>query len=328
MAGNEEAGPMTGWTCDECARRAGKVLRQAVNGAHDGVCPKCGNNGRLLPERDWVDMPVLAASVDSKTRFYPGHANAFGILPGPEEVGGTCPWATTGCGGCFNVPEGRKNPTCYAYALMKAYTSCRRRIQENTDALKGLVCVDDMASALDAMLSRFEKLTRAYMARNDGVGNALSFRWHWAGDLFSREYARALSLAMWRHPDVRFWSYTRSFNFAHEFAAPNLNLYYSLDDDNWEQGLSWYLRWGDHNRPNRRIAYMAKSVESVRRMVRAAEENPGKYLPGDPGSVARWAASVRIQSCPVDLGGMPTDGACVKCMQCIAGGSQLLFFKC
>jgi hypothetical protein len=77
----------------------------------------------------------------------------------------------------------------------------------------------------------------------DMVGTNREFRIHWDGDFFSEDYTHA-----WRHAielmsDVRFWAYTRSFEFVPILAnLPNLRLYLSLDKDNWEEGLRcWYV---------------------------------------------------------------------------------------
>lgn len=320
------------FVCEDCAWERGAATDpDAVNGGMFDRCPVCGREAFLMPPSDYcMKVREAAASHDRKTRMYPNQANAFGILPGPPDHGGTCPWATRGAGGCFCVPDGKKAPTCYACNIMNIYAGSRKLVTANTEALRLANTPDRIADVLEPMLADFERKTVKY-AKSKGLDplDLMRFRWHWSGDIVSETHAKGLALAMARHPDITFWTYTRSFNLAKWFDGNrNLILYFSLDDDNWEKGLSEWFAHGMDGKPDRRIAYMARDEKSVNRMLDKVRANPYKYG-SDVGRVLAWAGSQTPARCPVDIGKMPTDGACSKCRMCNSKDlCRLLFFKC
>ena len=319
------------FVCEDCAWKRGAVQDpDAVNCGTFGRCPMCGREAFLLPPSDYcMKVQEAVASQDRKTRMYPNQANAFGILPGPPDHGGTCPWATRGAGGCFCVPEGKKAPTCYACNIMNIYAGSRKRVSANTEALRLARTPDRIADVLEPMLADFERKTTRY-ARQKGLDpvDLMRFRWHWSGDIVSDNHAKGLSIAMSRHPDITFWTYTRSFNRAKWLdGVDNLILYFSFDDDNWEKGLAEWFHQGMDQKPNRRIAYMAKDTWSLARMLASACKDPSKYGPRD--RVYTWARAQAFTQCPVDLGKMPTEDACSRCRMCNSKDQcKLLFFKC
>lgn len=275
----------------------------------------------------------LRLSLDRKTKCYPTQRNTFGLLPGPAEVGGTCPYSTRNCGGCFHIPEGRRNPTCYAYCLMKYYKGSRDVIARNTDLVRSAKTVGELQQMFVDMVDAFRDKALKYAKTHSlDPKSLLKFRWHWTGDVESERQARAMSGAMRSFPDIQFWTYTRSFRLAHLLDAPNLILYLSVDDDNWEEGLWWFCQNGWHREPygdcTHKLAYMGTSRSGAGNLLLQAGQRPEKFLPSSPREVVEWALRTKITSCPVDGGSMEQELACSRCRQCTGPGRQLLFFQC
>ena len=64
------------------------------------------------------------------------------------------------------------------------------------------------------------------------------FRWHVSGDVFSYEYAEFIALVCMLTPHVKFWIYTRSFDFLVPFVdVSNLAVNLSVDKDNYEEAM-------------------------------------------------------------------------------------------
>jgi len=223
---------------------------------------------------------LIKPSCDRKVRGYSVQKNTYGLLPGPE---GTCPGATVGAGGCRDI-TGNGRPACYVYKIMRIYSGVRRILEHNTALLKGA----DMATMADLLGSEFTRFQADTLARN-GKG-MLRYRLHWAGDLFSMDYARALRTAVDAHPDVFFWTYTRSFDYMGPLlGAPNLRLYVSADMCNLKEAMAAHRAAGG----KASMCYMGDSAPA---------------LPG-----------LRFTACPVDKGSMQLEGACFKCGMCLKG---------
>lgn len=223
-------------------------------------------------------MEYLKPSADRKVWAYKNQKNTYGLLPGPE---GTCPGATLGPGGCRQAGPGR--PSCYVYKLMAIYKGVRNVLEHNTRLLTE-ADMSEKVRLLDDEIERFKRV-----ARNAEVSADL-YRLHWSGDIFDREYAEALRAMMLIHSDIRFWTYTRTFDVLDVFGdVPNFELYLSLDACNVDRGLEAYEQ---NNRDTLHLCYMGVDApEGV----------------GDEGFLG----------CPVDAGNMALEGACQKCMLCL-----------
>ena len=263
---------------------------------------------------------MLQLACDRKVRFYSSHENSYGINAGPPELGGTCPGCTKGKGGCFYIPEGKKNPTCYAYCIAKCFKGAGQVLDSNTNKLKGTEA--DIRKELVDTFSEFKKKTQAWCKRHEKKWEDMAyFRLHWSGDVFSLEYAKALVSAMKKFPDIRFWTYTRTFKYVDVLMkAPNLILYLSADACNWNDAIKCWKSnkmWKDRRY---KIAYMGKELNDY--------ETKVDDLARSDTSLTSWVRKTHITCCPVDAGRMPLEGGCSKCRQCISPGNQLLFFKC
>ena len=230
---------------------------------------------------------MLKPTCDRKTKFHNSQRNTFGLYPGPKGLG-TCPHATVGCGGCYEIKDGRKLPTCYVFRTMSAYKATAGVLEHNSKQI--MTDSDTQLELLDAEFTRFEK---AEKQREDPQ---LYYRLHWSGDIVDLDYACTLGEAIGRHPDITFWGYTRSlFAVPPLMDLPNLNLYISLDKVNFEAGIKWYRRYKS---PKRRLSIALMADEEFYTEVK--KKTRMKFVP-----------------CPVDRGKMPTEFACSKCRACI-----------
>ena len=263
-------------------------------------------------------MEQIKPTSDRKVRFYKAQQNSFGLLPGSVESGGTCPGCTTGPGGCWYLAPGRKTHTCYVDGLMTAYKGVRAILAHNTQILKD-ASLGDMIEILDNEFTRFETAETARAART-GEQKYLRYRLHWSGDVFSRQYAAALRTAMTAHPDIQFWTYTRSFEYADSLLANNLTLYLSLDPRNIQEGIKAYLRNKWDNNPRVQICYMSKTHD-----FHTLKAYDSAYM--DMKRSPTEASNIRMVPCPVDAGKMPLEGGCAKCRRCVYPGNGAVWFK-
>ena len=245
---------------------------------------------------------MLKPSNDSKTRLSPNQKNTFGLLPGPQ---GTCPFATTGCGGCWApLKEGNKTNACYVDRLMRARPNVRRLLEFNTELMKRLG-EDLLVKVLEQEFQRFldaEDLS-------DPTYVPL-YRLHWSGDIFSRTYARALTTAMSKFPKIKFWIYTRAWEYVDVsmLKLENLSFLLSLDPCNIEQGLSWRQKYRNPTKSKIGISFMGTEIPE--RLSTYAEKE-----------------KISVLACPVDSGNMSLEGGCQKCKACIHQRNNVIFFK-
>ena len=192
---------------------------------------------------------TLFLSNNSKVNMGGGN-NTFGTFPGNGE-GGTCPGATYGEGGCCAKPNGHKTETCYVHGLMKIYKAVGPRLKENTDKIVGKT-VEEKIELFDNTITMFKK---------KNAPDKWIFRPFWSGDMDSEDTAKALVVMAKKHPDVKFWSYTRSYWWAHHFAGlSNYALYLSIDPSNKSKVLAAYEPLKMYNNIN--LAWMdAKSKD-------------------------------------------------------------------
>lgn len=246
---------------------------------------------------------MIQPSNDAKVHNRSSQKNTFGLLPGPE---GTCPYATTSCGGCWApMRDGLVVNTCYVDKLMRARPNVRGVLARNTSFLKG--CTEDqMEEALTAEFTRFEAAERKAKAVSP-----FWYRLNWAGDIFSKEYARALTKAMAKFPGTNFWTYSRSWELIEpgSLDLKNLSLILSLDPVNEDAGLAWLKK----NNPNRKFKI---GISLMGNICSASLEQYAK------------AEGLKLFACPVDDSGkMELEGACQKCTACLRRSDKLILFK-
>lgn len=183
---------------------------------------------------------------DSKTRFYKGQKNTFGLLPGLPEKGGTCPGATSGAGGCL-APKfpGSKVQCCYMDHLLRCRPNVKTSLAKNTKemAKKG---IRELEQSFSDIFAAFRANSRP---------DCLYFRLYYSGDVLDVRTAKALQKAVLKFPDIKFWMYTRSlFAVKYLVECSNLQLYISTDPVNYKKASKVYERYSHHK--NLALAWM------------------------------------------------------------------------
>lgn len=226
----------------------------------------------------------LKLTHNGKTKFWKNHKNTFGLSYGLPENGGTCPGATTGQGGCLDVRDGLKRPTCYMAKITQIYKAVGNVLRENTAQVSG--------KTIEEIKTVCRETIQAFILKSKGED--LYFRLHYSGDFFSKEYTQAWAEIIAEFPDVQFWVYTRSDEHAELLLGiKNLTLFLSCDPVNFDKMLAIYERNKD-NHPNIGMAWLGVNAP-----------DPAKY---------RWV------KCPEITGKVKnTDevGACSKCRLCV-----------
>ena len=151
---------------------------------------------------------------------------AFGLASGP---GKSCPGATAFCAA-----------DCYSITMEQNIRDVGRRMQINFELLK--------RAGEEELLLSFDGFLKAFVDRCDQYGvprHLRIFRWQWAGDIYNHAHARAIAEATRRNPGVLATVYTRTYqpelNVVPElFDVDNLNVYLSVDPDNWRRALEVY----------------------------------------------------------------------------------------
>ena len=183
---------------------------------------------------------ILHLADNGKVKFRPNHKNTFGLNFGLPALGGTCPGATQGAGGCLDVRDGNKRPTCYMAKVVQIYKAVGTTLQNNTDKLRD--------KSREEMTQVITDTFQAFSIKNPEKKHRY-FRLFYSGDVFSEDLAYAIREACGKFPDIQFWIYTRSFDFAPILVqARNLAVYLSVDPVNSAKGLAVYNSLKDiHN---------------------------------------------------------------------------------
>ena len=276
----------------------------------------------------------LKPTSNRKTKAYESQKNTFGLLPGKDhwnnEIRGTCPGATTGEGGCWNIPKGRKCAACYVTGTMSAYPGVYPALKYNTKVLcNPLLGSGAIRAILNEELKRFEN--NEMKRKVAGKPYSMNYRLHWSGDVFDENYAGALSWAISDHPNIHFWCYTRSMFAVPYFAnLDNINLYISLDPQNFDEGMTAYVE-NKANIPYLRLCYMSPVNDFAERLAKYAIKFAGQNAILEMiGAKPRSAKllDIRMTECPADSGKMKNiTGCCSRCRMCIGDVEKHIWFK-
>lgn len=178
----------------------------------------------------------LTLSHNSKTKFSKNHKNTFGLMYGLPENGGSCPGATKGKGGCLDTRDGYKRPTCYMFKVASIYKGVGDILKKNSELVKDKK-INELKDIIRNTLNHFVKTSPP---------DQLYFRLNYSGDIYSLEYAKAWASVMQEFPKIKFWCYTRSFDFVDELVkAKNLSLYLSCDNNNLSKAINIYDKLKD-----------------------------------------------------------------------------------
>ena len=248
----------------------------------------------------------ITPTCDSKTRFYSGNKNTYGLLPGPLSLGGTCPCATEGHEGCLGIEKGRTLPSCYVYRTISYRPAVGSILKHNTDLL--MSCEGFKRQQL--MVNEFSRFVNAWnlrKKRQDDIGAIPYYRIHWSGDCPDLAYANDLAAAMRLFDgQIEFWGYSRAlFTVPVMLGIPNVTWYVSMDPVNRNASVKFL---------------MAFCPEVIRRDSMERMNVSFAYMASEP-----WPEFTKMAPCPSDSGKVPHAEACRQCRLCLTG--KPIFFK-
>lgn len=210
--------------------------------------------------------------------------NAFSLPSGKEF---SCPGATNVC-----------ETVCYAGKLERQYPAVRALVLHNWELLRK-ANITQMKSLLSDMIADF-------VSDCDKRSAPKVFRWHADGDIFSSDYAYALSETCKAFPDVQFWIYTRSFGYvAYLENVPNLSAYLSVDSENKEAAFGTKDIY-----PFVRLAFLSDSFEKGKEELLAETGKPGAICPENAKRIPLITEK---------------GGACISCGLCVFGKADIRF---
>ena len=237
----------------------------------------------------------LEPTFDSAVSQFHNHQNSVGFLPLYS-----CPGATMEAGGCAML--------CYARHGRSRMISVEERLMRNTHILFSYCRKQDVNGLADefvflmdmAQRQHESKMAREAKDKSSKIYRLMKlrgplFRFHWSGDFVHPTHALAVRLACERRPEVRSWTYTRSFHLLDYLYPPprNFRLLISLDGVNEKEALEARRRY-----PWVGLAHMG---------------------------------NVRLNgfvSCPKDINqGCDVEGACARCGLCYTSKSGNIHFK-
>lgn len=222
--------------------------------------------------------------------------NAIGTLAGV-----TCKTATKFC---LSI--------CYAIKTETFYPNSKALVGRNTDRMRsGGNLIEKYQGAVD----EYRKQMKLALKRELPFEPQNLFRHHWDGDIDSVNEARAIRAVSVINSDIKFWIYTRRFDLAPSLlGVPNLQVYLSVDPDNWKEvPRSWVSDGG-------MLALTATTWEETEKLSR----------------LLLWRNSPR---CPELTGKLPLvvdrgvgkdgnrygEGACANCRLCVNGTNHVRF---
>lgn len=249
----------------------------------------------------------LARWAPGAKRWEPIIKSTIGTLAGV-----TCPGKTEWC-------MNEKSNRCYAWRTEQYYSNARKLVERNTIALEAATTVAKKIVLYEKAVTDFKiDFERAQKRVSWPIEKV--FRFFWDGDVRTKEDARAIRAVCNKHPDVNFWQYTRSFDFAPLLLGPeNLVVYLSVDRYNIEQARSLMEstnpREAGSSGSSFRYAFCGDNWEETEEL---AYSLTGRNAPRCPELTGRYELVV-------DKGDGYGVGACVECGLCIRGVNNVRF---
>lgn len=229
--------------------------------------------------------------------------NSYGL-----PAGLSCPHMTDFCEGC------------YAEALENQWSSVSRLVMSNWQAHQR--AGDNVVMHLVLLMSQFVVFLLQFRRLSEQgrvTDDDLIYRIHWDGDLYSEAYTLAWRRLIQGHPEVRFWIYTRSFEYATLLEdLPNVAVYLSVDEYNVDAAEKYLDAF-----PRLHAAFCAETqadaavlAASIGRRAVACPENVGRI------PLVMHQSGRRTLSVPVGEDGK---GACAACRLCVDGVRDVAF---
>lgn len=233
---------------------------------------------------------MLKRTNDRKTAVRVSADGKFSILRNAFSLPSTrdfsCPDATDAC-----------EAVCYAGKLEKRFPSFLSLVQHNWEVLNSPE--HDMMLELFVMIESFKIECEKHNVPK-------LFRWHADGDIFSDKYAQCIAVMAREYPDIKFWIYTRSFDYVgHIVGYDNLAVYLSVDEDNLQEAKK---TWNAFD--NVRIAYLGEVFEDGKEFLKTLTNKPGAICPENAKRIPLITNK---------------GGACISCRLCIDGKADVRF---
>lgn len=241
-------------------------------------------------EHLWIDgnQKITAGNGDYENP----KPNAFSVVQIED-----CPFSTEIC-----------RSTCYVHNLEKFANPTHQKYKHNSETIRKILERDDSYSGWGAVMG-------TWIEENAQGG----FRWHVSGDVFSKKYARFISVVCDCSPSVTHWIYTRSFPYVQHLAdTPNLITNLSADKDNYEEARKAAREYGV------RLCYLTTDGSLPDDLPKGSVIFPDYSLRAKDVKLSEheWWNSLskeyRRMVCPVDMLGKSEKnrcGVCVKCMR-------------
>lgn len=210
-----------------------------------------------------TELKLSSAQKVSKTKNV-----AFSMAAGP---GFSCPGATEACFSCY-AQKGQFAAGSHSYTLNAGNFNLMKKLSDSGQ-------VDKMAEMLNALL----------------VGKVKNlFRIHTSGDFFSQNYVDAWGKVIKANPNIRFWTYTRSFMFNFKELTKNKN----------------FLLFASVDKYNR-----VKAGQFIRKHDYKVKRAYGPFDPKDKKPVNSFV-------CPATNDRLDHLGACEKCQLCLPNNKE------
>lgn len=221
--------------------------------------------------------------------------NTFGLPAGPRY---SCPSATSWC-------WDDDNPQCYAEKLTRVFPAVHALLHDNWQTFQSFKrSVPALVRALRPMLEQMIK-------EADKRGVEPVWRWFWNGDIPSKNFAHAMHEIAILYPQVKFWAYTRNFDFVPALnGLDNFVLYLSVDPDNMKKALAC-----KQQNPWVRLAFCADTWDQ-------AQELSDDFGEGFTLKCPELIGRVPLVKWDDSRDGI---GACALCGLCIRGNRNVRF---
>lgn len=219
--------------------------------------------------------------------------NAFSLVQIAD-----CPRSTETC-----------RASCYVHGLEKHAQATHDLYKHNSATIRRILARPASVRA------QWARSFAQWITRHASGG----FRWHVSGDVFSADYAEFIRDVCQRAPDVRFWIYTRSFEYVGILVrAANLAVNLSADKDNYQAAE----RCRSLHPRDVRICYLSDNGDVPATLIDGDVVFPDYSLRGDDGWRAKLPTQKQRMLCPVDFFGKSNSIRCGVCTKCLEPGSR------
>ena len=203
--------------------------------------------------------------------------------------------------------------SCYAEALER-FPTIHNALEHNWQVIKPHL--NDGFNLYEILMPGVVESIRQKKKR--GVPESKwQFRWFWDGDIPSQQFACAMNRIAYAFPKVKFWVYTRCFQYVPQLLGPeNLAVYMSTD--------MWNYRWAKrvkYDNPDVQYAFNGRDWEETLKLAELCGEPRGLKCPELVGRIDLVEWSTETTKAGKHIG----DGACAKCDYCTVGKGNVRF---